>query len=162
MLRKRNKTIHTYFESGYIQLQLSNHQWIEGRLKKIKADSLFIDQMLLRQVGNFWGLPTVDTMRLGLYKIHINEVYAMPKEKESFAFFRNGVLFQAAGAGYMGLNIINGLGKSEPVFEGDNLGKLGIAAGVFAVGTLLSATYKNTCVLGKKYMLYTSANISVK
>ena len=69
---------------------------------------------------------------------------------------------QAVGAGYIALNIINGIGKSEPIFEGQNGTNLAIATGVFAIGQLLHLTYKNTYILGKKYMLYTSNNISVK
>ena len=162
ILRKHNQTIKTYFTASYIVLQLSNKQWIEGRIKKIKEDSLFIDQMAIRQVANYFGLPTVDTLRLGLFKVHVNEIYALPKQDKSINILSNGVVLQAIGAGYIALNIINGIGKSEPIFEGQNGTNLAIATGVFAIGQLLHLSYKNTYILGKKYMLYTSNNISVK
>ncbi len=162
VLRKHNQTIKTYFPTSYIVFQLSNKQWIEGRIKTIKDDSLFINQMALRNVINYLGLFAIDTVRLGIFKVSVNEIYALPKEKESFSFIRNGSLFQIGAIGYMGLNIINGLGKNEPVFEGDNLTSLGVAAGVFALGTVLHSTYNDTYILGKKYRLYTSNNISVK
>lgn len=162
VLRKHNQTIKTYFTASYIVFQLSNKQWIEGRIRKIKEDSLFIDQMAIRQVGNYFGLPTVDTLKLGLFKVHVNEIYAVPKEDKSISIISNGVVLRAAGAGYIALNIINGIGKGEPIFKGQNGTNLGIATGVFAVGQLLHLTYKNTYILGKKYMLYTSNNISIK
>ena len=162
VLRKHNQTIKTYFTTSYIVLQLSNKQWIEGRIKRIKEDSLFIDQMAIRQVANYFGLPTIDTVRLGLFKIHVTEIYALPKAGKGMQILSNGVIFQAAGAGYIGLNIINGIGKNEPIFKGQNGTNLGIAATFFAVGQLLHLTYKDTYILGKKYMLYTSNNILVK
>lgn len=162
VLRKHNQTIKTYFTASYIVLQLSNKQWIQGRIRKVKEDSLFIDQMVIRQVGNYFGLPSIDTVRLGLFKIPVHEIYALPKQANGINIISNGVLLQAAGAGYIALNIINGIGKSEPIFKGQNGTNLGIAAGVFSVGELLHLTYKDTYILGKKYMLYTSNNILVK
>lgn len=162
VLRKHNQTIKTYFPTSYIIFQLSNKQWIEGRIKTIKDDSIYLNQMALRHVINYLGLFAIDTVRLGIFKVSVNEIYALPKEKESFGFIKNGSLLQIGAIGYTGLNIINGLGKSEPVFEGDNLTNLGVAAGVFALGTLLHSTYHSTYILGKKYMLYTSYNISAK
>jgi hypothetical protein len=62
-------------------------------------------------------------------------------------------------AGYMGLNIINGIGKNEPLFSSENGNRLGIAAGLFAIGTLLHRTHKNTYILGKKYQLFSSNHV---
>ena len=36
----------------------------------IRDDSIFLNQMAIRQVANYFGLPTVDTIRLGLFKVH--------------------------------------------------------------------------------------------
>lgn len=162
VLRKHNKTIKTYFPTNYIVFQLSNKQWIEGRIKTIKDDSLFINQMALRNGINYLGLFVIDTVRLGIFKVSVNEIYALPKENESFSFIRNGSIFQIGSLGYLGLNTINGFGKDEPFFSANNVPRLGSALGVFALGMALHLTYNNTYVLGKKYQLYTSNNISVK
>ncbi len=159
VLRKHNQTIQTFFPTGYIRLQLSNYQWIEGRIKLIKEDSLFIDQMAIRQVANYFGLPTVDTVRFGLFKIHLNEIHALPKTSDGLAFLTNGTLLQIGSAGYMGLNIINGIGKNEPIFSIDNGTRLGIATGIFAIGTLLHRTHKDTYIIGKKYQLFSSNHV---
>lgn len=159
VLRKRNQTIQTFFPTSYIRLQLSNKQWIEGRIKRIKEDSLFIDQMAIRQVANYFGLPTIDTVRFGLFKIHLNEIYALPKTSDGLAFLTNGTLLQIGSAGYIGLNVINGIGKNEPIFSTDNGTRLGIAAGIFAIGTLLHRTHKDTYILGKKYQLFSSNHV---
>ena len=162
VLRKHNQTIKTYFPTSYFVFQLSNKQWLEGRIKMIRDDSIFVNLMAIRQVANYFGLPTVDTVRLGLFKVHVNEIYALPKDDKHSGILANGVIFQAAGAGYIGLNIINGIGKSEPIFSAQNASNLSIAAGVFAIGTLLHKTYKDTYILGKKYRLYSSENIMVQ
>jgi len=159
ILRKHNQTIKTYFPTSYIRFQLSNKQWIEGRIKRIKEDSLFIDQMAIRQVANYFGLPTIDTVRFGLFKIHLNEIYALPKTADGLAFLTNGTLLQIGSAGYIGLNVINGIGKNEPVFSVENSTRLGIAAGIFALGTLLHRAHKDIYILGKKYQLYSSNHI---
>lgn len=159
VLRKRNQTIQTFFPTSYIRLQLSNYQWIEGRIKLIKGDSLFIDQMAIQQVANYFGLPTVDTVRFGLFKIHLNEIYALPKTSEGLGFLTNGTLLQIGSAGYMGLNVVNGIGKNEPIFSTDNGTRLGIAAGIFAIGTLLHRAHKDTYILGKKYQLFSSNHV---
>ena len=162
VLRKHNQTIKIYFPTSYIVFQLSNKQWVEGRIKAIKDDSLIINQMALRNVINYLGLFAIDTVRLGIFKVSVNEIYALPKENESFGFIRNGSLLQIAGAGYLALNTINGIGKSEPFFSANNSPRLAAGVGLFALGTLLHLTYNNTYILGKKYMFYTSNNISVK
>jgi hypothetical protein len=159
VLRKHYQTIQTYFPTSYIQLQLTNKQWVEGRIRQIKGDSLFINLMAIRQVANFYGLPTIDTLRYGLFKIHINEIYALPKKGTGLDFLTNGTLLQIGSAGYIGLNVINGIGKNEPIFSTDNGTRLGIAAGIFAVGTLLHRTHKDTYILGKKYKLFSSNHI---
>ncbi|MDI9366345.1 MAG: hypothetical protein QM541_15415 [Flavobacterium sp.] len=159
VLRKRNQTIQTFFPTSYIRLQLSNMQWIEGRIKLIKEDSLFIDLMAIRQVANYFGLPTVDTLRFGMFKIHLNEIYALPKTYDRLAFITNGTVLQIGSAGYMGLNIINGIGKNDPIFSTNNGTRLGIAAGIFAIGTLLHRTHKDTYILGKKYQLFSSNHV---
>ncbi len=159
VLRKHYQTIQTYFPTSYIKLQLSNKQWLEGTIRQIKGDSLFINLMAIRQVANFYGLPTIDTVRFGLFKIHINEIYALPKKGTGMDFLTNGTLLQIGSAGYMGLNIINGIGKNEPIFSSENATSLGIAAGLFALGTLLHSNYKDTYILGKKYQLQSSNHI---
>ncbi len=159
VLRKHHQTIQTYFPTSYIRLQLSNQQWVEGTIKQIKEDSLFINLMALRQVANYFGLPTLDTLRLGLFKIDINEIYALPKKDKGLDFLTNGTLLQIGSAGYIGLNIINGIGKSDPIFSTQSTTNLGIAVGIFAVGTLLHSAYKNTYILGRKYKLQSSNHI---
>ncbi len=114
-----------------------------------------MEQIDIRTVPNAFGFPTIDTAKLGLMKLHVNEVYGMPKRIYGSSIFTNGVLLQLGSGAFMFLNIVNSLIRNEQVFSSLNLGRLGVAGGVFVVGSLLRASHKTYIVLGKKYRLET-------
>ncbi len=88
-------------------------------------------------------------------KFHVKEIYGMPKRDFGSSMFSNGSLFQLGSAAYIFLNIFNSLIHNETVFSSTNLQNLGIAGGVFLIGTLLASTHKTYVVLGKKYTMKT-------
>lgn len=96
---------------------------------------------------------TGDTAWLYRLTIAYKDIYALPKEKQSFGFIRNGALLQFGSAGYATLNVINTLADKQPLFDAQNSRRLGIAAGVFAIGELLHLTNKPYAVIGKKYKI---------
>ena len=155
MLKQNNQTLQSWTSGSYILFQFSSKQWIEGIIKKIQNDSVTIDQIQVRQVGNQFGLPTIDTAHFGIMKFHINEIYGMPKRGISSNLFSNGSLFQLGSAAYILLNVANSLLKSDPVFGSDNLPKLGIAAGFFVIGKILQNSHKSYLQMGKKYRMAT-------
>jgi hypothetical protein len=155
MLKHHGQTMQSWTNGSYILFQFSSKQWIEGVIKKIQNDSLIIDQIQVRQVGNQFGLPTIDTVHFGILKLHINEIYGMPKKGSSSNLITDGSLFQLGSAAFILLNVANSLIKADPVFGSDNLPKLGIAAGFFVIGKILQNTHKSYLQLGTKYKLVT-------
>jgi hypothetical protein len=155
MLKQNTQTLQSWTSGSYILFQFSSKQWIEGIIKKIQNDSITIDQIQVRQVGNQFGLPTIDTAHFGILKFHINEIYGMPKRGMSSNLFTNGSLFQLGSAAYILLNVTNSLIKADPVFSSDNLPKLGIAAGFFVIGKILQNSHKSYLQMGKKYKMVT-------
>lgn len=155
LLKQNSQTLQSWTSGSYILFQFSSKQWIEGIIKSIKNDSILIDQIQVRQVGNQFGLPTIDTAHFGLLKLHINEIYGMPKRGSSNNLISNGSLFQLGSGAYIFLNVINSLIKSDPVFGSDNLPKLGIAAGFFALGKFLEKSHRSYLPMGKKYRMTT-------
>ena len=153
VLKKRNHIIQTWIPGSYIHFQFSNKQWLQGRIKAIKNDSLLIDLMMIRQVGNQFGLPTVDTGRLGLLKIHVKEIYGVPNRSQRSGIISSGILFQVGSAAYMFLNVFNSISHGEQIFSAYNLPRLAIAGGVFAFGTFLGSLHKTYIALGKKYTM---------
>ena len=163
LLRKGNVVIQSYFKESYLKCQLNNGQWIEGRIKKIKADSLFLEQFQVRQVASIFGTPMLDTVRYGLAKLSINDIHSLPKKEHGISIVNNGSLFMVGAGGYMVLNIINGLTQSnEPVTSSQNLINLGIAASVFMFGEILHWTHRDYIIIGKKYQLFSTASVPGK
>jgi hypothetical protein len=150
-LKKNNKVLKTWFKDNYITLQLKNDQWLDAVIYKIKDDSLFLRPYVVNTYMNRLGLNFLDTTYYGLMVIHISYVKAFPKDDEGFEYVKNGTIFKIAGGGYALLNVINTLSNHEAVFGSDNLPKILIALGVFAVGEILSLTHKREYVMGKKY-----------
>jgi hypothetical protein len=155
LLKNKSQTLQSWSNGSYILFQFSSKQWIEGIIKSVKNDSLIIDQIQVRQVGNQFGFTSSDTVHFGLLKLHINEIYGMPKRNANGNIITNGALFQFGSAAYAGLNIINSLIKGEAVFGPDNLPVLGIAAGVFIVGKILEKTHESYLTMGSKYRMTT-------
>ena len=114
-----------------------------------------MEQIVVRTVSDAFGFPKIDTAKLGLLKLHVNEIYGMPKRNFGSGIFSNGILFQLGSGAYIFLNIFNSLIHNEQVFSSVNLTRLGIAGGVFVIGSLLRASHKTYIVMGKKYTMAT-------
>jgi hypothetical protein len=69
-----------------------------------------------------------------------------------FYWIKSGWIFRVGGAGYAGLNIINGLLDNNFSFAESKI-ELAAAAAVFFVGVLLHKNYKPYLQLGRKYSL---------
>ncbi|MFY7898802.1 MAG: hypothetical protein ACOVNY_01380 [Chitinophagaceae bacterium] len=160
VLRKKNATIQSFFKGSYIQCRMGESYWIEGRIKAIKKDSIYIEQMAIRQVPNYWGLPSIDTLRMGILKIVVSEITAFPLKNEHFTFIKNGQLFQLGSALYAGLNVLNGLTTDDnDLTSNKNIKRLSIAGIVFLMGKILQWQHPKAMVIGKKYKLYSTATM---
>jgi len=152
-LKKGNKVVQTWYKDDDIYLQLKNNQWVNAAIYKIQDDSLYLRPYLVQTFANRIGLPYLDTTYFGIMAVHINNIKAFPKEKESFSYIKNGTLFTIAGGGYLLLNIINTLSDGDAVFGSDNIDNLCIGAGLLTVGLVLGLTHKSTYIIGKKYRI---------
>ncbi|MDB5230513.1 MAG: hypothetical protein JWN76_1318 [Chitinophagaceae bacterium] len=136
-----------------ITFQLDNHQWLQGIIKKIAKDSIFIREVKINPVYGQWGFAGYDTGILDILRFHIKDLVAFPAKEKSFSFISNGMLFQLGSASYITLNIINGLARKENIFDKKNSVRLGIAALVFGIGEYLHLSHPADIRLGKKYRL---------
>jgi hypothetical protein len=154
VMKNRNQTIQTWVPGSVINFQFSSRQWIQGIIKKIHNDSILIEQIAIVQVPNQFGFPTIDTAKLGLLQLHVNEIYGMPK-KDYAGIITNGSLLQLGSGAYIFLNLANSLIKSDPVFSSVNVTRLGVAGGIFLMGTILHLSHKTYIRLGKRYTMQT-------
>ncbi|MGN6214680.1 hypothetical protein [Parafilimonas sp.] len=152
-LKKNNKVIKSWFKGNDFYGQLKNGNWITAEIYKIQDDSLYLRPYVVRTYVNRLGLPFLDTTYYGLMAVHPGQLNAFPREDRGFGYVKNGWIFDIAGGGYLLLNVINTLSDKEPVFGSDNLPKIGIAAGVLAIGVVLGLTHKSTYIIGKKYRI---------
>ncbi len=155
VLKQRNQTVQTWIPGSIINFQFSSRQWIQGIIKHIRNDSILIEQIILRTVPNQFGFASIDTAKMGLMKLHVKEIYGMPKRSSGGSMFTNGALFMLGSAAYVFVNLFNTLIHKEPIFAPPNGTRLGVAAGVFAFGLLLQSNHKEYVVLGKKYTMET-------
>lgn len=155
ILKKRNKTIDRYYIGSYIYFDTEGDQRWSGKIYKLKSDTIFIVPIQEQAYSNSWGLVLTDTIQLNRIGIALNKIKHITKQDESLLFLKDGSLLKLLGGGYAFLNIINNLTASDrdPVFGPENLKNLGIAAGVFGIGMVQKALYKDYYPLGKKYQL---------
>lgn len=155
VLKQKKQIIQTWVPGSIIDFQFSSKQWIQGIIKTIRNDSILMEQIILRQVPTQLGFLKIDTARMGLMKLHVKEIYGMPKRQFSSGIISNGALFQLGSGAYIFLNIFNSLIHNEPVFGSKNLTGIGIAASVFVVGKILQSAHKTYITLGGKYTMET-------
>lgn len=123
-------------------------------MKQVKNDSVLIEQINIVQVPNYFGFAKTDTSHLGYLRFHVSEVYGMPK-RDAAGIFTNGALFQLGSGAYIFLNLVNSLIHNEQLFSAVNATRLGIAGGIFALGSIMASAHKTYITLGKKYTLST-------
>ncbi|MGI8950134.1 MAG: hypothetical protein ACR2FN_00980 [Chitinophagaceae bacterium] len=153
ILKKRNTTLQTFFSGSFINFQLKDKQWIEGYIKFIRHDSLILRPFQVQYLPTIWGTNVADTIWQGIMHISIKDIYAMPRKDHSLEYIKNGKLFQFAGAGYVLLNVINGLANRETILGKKNIVKLGAGVVVFMFGKALQWTHSYNLIIGKKYRL---------
>jgi len=140
VLKKKNdRTLKSYFPGVPIAFETFDKRFVEGYITAIQNDSVFVKVYDIRTVGTIWGVTMLDTAGTFITGVHykeINRVYFDAKRK-GFSFITDGTLFMIGGGGYALLNVINGAYLKESVTGSKNLGKLGIAAGVFATGFIM-------------------------
>lgn len=165
LFKKGNHTVSYFKKSSYINFQLKNRQWYTAYITKVQHDSFYVSSFIVH-----YGWTGPDSMHFPEFAVATSDVYAMPKKGVQFGYrndrvginteaghvhflwIKNGWLFRIGAAGYVGLNVINGLVKHNFTLAGQHFG---IAAAIFLVGEVLHHLAKPQLKLGKKYHLET-------
>jgi hypothetical protein len=161
LFKKGSLTLNMYTKDSYIAFQISNRAWYAGFITRIKGDSFYVKPLVVR-----YSMMGADTANLQPMPFVLADLYAMPKPgvlidyggpdgyhisgaggHVHWYWIKAGWLFRTGGAGYVLLDIVNGLFRNELAFS---IGWI-YGAGVFAIGELLKHSYKLYYVLGKKY-----------
>ncbi|MEP6844504.1 MAG: hypothetical protein ABI861_00805 [Panacibacter sp.] len=153
LLKKRNKTIASFYIGNAITFRTTAGNWVDAYINKITNDTLYIKEFELVRYVNSWGMPSVDTMWRNRRKITIKDMSAFPRQNQSVNYIKDGTIFQVGAGGYILLNVINTLSDGDNLFENNNGSRLGIAALVFIIGTLMHTSRSPVIEIGKKYTL---------
>ncbi len=148
--KKNNKTLKKYLAETPIHLITKNNEHINGMIKKIDRDSIFINTYVERSAYTMWGTAFWDTLSIALIKVHCNEVGEIVKPRAGLGIIRNGYLFLAGGLSYATLHLGNAVISNEPL-DGTLLAKAGAVA---LAGVILRKTYRSTVKIGERYKLH--------
>jgi hypothetical protein len=146
---KKGRTIKSYFSGIPIDFGDRGGRVVNGIVKKIDNDTIFIQQYDIRRMYNQWGTSVADTVTTYLLKYHHNEVGWVRKPKAKFEFVRDGTIFIIGGTGYLLLHVINAAYLKEPVVGST----VAIAGGIAIGGLVMKKLRKNKYSIGKKYQM---------
>ena len=144
-----SRTIKTYFPGIQIHFVSIAGNEVEGMIKKIVKDSIYINIYDSRPQYTIWGSSFWDTVSVSLSKYHIKEIREIVKPPKRFAYIKNGFIFIAGGVGYAILHSVNALYLKEKI----DPKTIGFSAASIATGIILKKFNRNTITLGKRHYL---------
>lgn len=142
-------TVKTYMAGSQIHFVSNSRIVVQGKIKKIENDSVYINIYDHGPVYNRWGTTFWDTLSVSLTRYHINEISEIVKPREGLAFIKNGFLFMLGGISYAILHSVNAAYLKQPIIPSTML----ISGSVALTGYALNRIHKNTIRLGNRYYL---------
>lgn len=155
--KKNNRTLKTYFPGTFISATTYTGFNLNGIIKLIKNDSVFIEQQEVRQIATQFGVPALDTI-IHSIRLHYTEIRAFfyagsagTKMKRSFAGGMLPRIMALGGSGFIILELVNTAYRHESLSDGNKLTVLAIAAGIAATGFLWQWLQNRNVNAGQKY-----------
>ena len=154
--KKNNRTLKTYFPGTFLSAVTYTGFTLNGVIKEIKNDSVFIEQFDVRQVPTQFGVPALDTVVYTL-RLHYQEIrkWLYETDRSGGGRRRGGGLIQqimiVGGIGFIVLEVVNTIYRGESFSDGNKLTAMGIAAGIVATALLWKHLQNRGERTGKKY-----------
>jgi len=146
---RSGRTVKSFFAGIPIGFGTTSGKYVDGIIKKVERDSIFIQHYDIRRAMTMWGTQVQDTVSIYWTAYHPNEIAWLRKPAAKFEFVRNGMIFMIGGVGYALLHAINAAYLDQPVVWGT----MGIAAGIAAGGYIMFKLRKKRYVVGRGYEL---------
>jgi hypothetical protein len=151
---KQSRTLRTYFPGSFINADTYAGFTLNGVIKKIQHDSLYVEQQNVYQVPTQFGTPTLDTIRY-LVPIYYKEIRRFNYEVDGSRQSGGSSLLVPkillyGGAGYIVLELINTAYRNESLNEGNKLTSIAIAGGIALTGLIWQETIKSKQRKGRK------------
>ena len=134
--KKNGRTIETFMAGKGILFKTNTGAVIDGQIKDIRNDSIFVSTYSIRMVPTNMGVNIIDTISKSIFATNYQNISRIKvyHKAESSGGNLLGPLLILGGSGYILLNVINSAGHSEPVTEKRNLRNIGYAAGAIVLG----------------------------
>ncbi|MEI6947494.1 hypothetical protein V9K67_09900 [Paraflavisolibacter sp. H34] len=143
-VRRRNgRVLKTFIAGTPIAFETKGGSYIQGPIKDIRNDSLFIFHYTTAHYPTRLGTMVTDTVSRQVLGYHYKEISSVTLTRKH-RFIRDGLdrMLMLGGASYLGLNLVNGAYLDEPITSDQNLQRLGIGLGVFGLGFGLNKLFK--------------------
>ena len=152
LLKKKNKTIETFYSGGNIAFTTDRGSFINATINGIKNDTLFLQEFIIRYQPTTIGTYIIDTLGSYHYTYHYNQVAAIGRrERTNFNTRGSGAALLVGG---VVLTLASGV-----VYIADrskfSAPLLLASVGLGTIGYFMAKGRKNggAMVIGKKYRL---------
>lgn len=165
VFKKGNKVLQRFWTGTEISFQTADNYWHKGRIKKLTADSVYIQPVTVK-----YRLMGTDTISWPVEGYHYRDIATLPKRgylismidnqfqinrgagHVHFYWIKSGVLFRVGAVAYTGVMLFNNLSDKNPDKMAIKKGLL-TGAGIYLFGFLLKKMYNPVNKTGKKYKL---------
>lgn len=147
ILKKKNKTIKTFYPGSNIQFMTKGGAYRDAVINSIRNDSIFLQEFLVRQIPTTIGTFILDTAGSFRYAYNYNDIHSFGSSEQK--------KFNVAGSGaaLLGGGILLTL-ASGVVYVADrdkfSPGLLTASAGLGVLGYFMSKAGSKGIVVGKK------------
>ena len=98
LFKKNHKTIGTYYTGNNIAFTNQQGSYIEALITKIKNDTLFLRQFIIKQIPTNLGVYVLDTVGSYRYQYHYNEIKAIGRSGRNFDVSGSAAVLMGGGA----------------------------------------------------------------
>ena len=154
--KANNRTVKSYFPGSFISASTYSGFKLNGFIKEIRNDSVFIEQQEVYQVGTPYGVPRLDTVvhTIQLHYTEINQFYFSKggsNRRKGFTQVTLPRLMIIGGVGFIVLELVNTAYRGESISDHNKIPSLAIAAGIAAAGLLWQQVQKQKTKAGGKF-----------
>ena len=163
--KRNNRTLKTYIPGSFITGMTYNNFQVNGVIKEIRNDSLFIQQQETKLMPTEFG-QAIDTLFYtygipyqSIKRFYYNRQFTATMRKKGFVQIAVPKIMIIGGVGFIVLELVNTAYRKEKLNSGNRLTVLGVAAAVAVAGFLWEYLQAQSDKAGGKYkVVYVKSN----
>ncbi|MDO9373906.1 MAG: hypothetical protein Q7T76_05795 [Ferruginibacter sp.] len=149
LLKKKDKTIARFFAGSEITFTSTTGASMTARIQRMKNDTLYLKEYIVRSVMTQLGVYILDTVRIYDHQYNYKQIYSMGKTEK-------GLNMSGTAASLMGGGLLLTIGSGVVYLvdrEKFSPPLLIASASLAGLGYLIAKTSGKGMVIGKKYQL---------